>query len=192
MYLVPALEFHYHSTCILLTGDQLILYYGFSHRSVKWWKRAFFHLFDLALLNSHILFQVATSSKTSQLEFRISVATSLLEGLEYPCRRHHDTATELPVHLTERTFPEPITDGKKRQDCRVCSVRGAGQRHQTGIGASCVTHSCAYTPVLSCTIRSKIIKSNTNHCSNHSILSPIILSSTAHIISHLTNSSISI
>ena len=104
---VPALEFHCHSTCILLTGYQLILYYGFSHRSVKWWKRAFFHLFDLALLNSHILFQVATSSKTSQLEFRISVATSLLEGLEHPCRRHHDTATELPVHLTERAFPAP-------------------------------------------------------------------------------------
>ena len=66
-------------TCVLLTGDQLILYYGFPHRSVKWWKRAFFHLLDLALVNSHILFQLATSSRMTQLEYRISVAQSLLE-----------------------------------------------------------------------------------------------------------------
>ena len=32
---VPASGFHCHSTCILFTGDQLILYYGFSHRSVN-------------------------------------------------------------------------------------------------------------------------------------------------------------
>ena len=25
-------------------ADQLISYYGFSHRTVKWWRRAFFHL----------------------------------------------------------------------------------------------------------------------------------------------------
>ena len=25
-------------------GEQLLSYYGFSHRSLKWWRRAFFHL----------------------------------------------------------------------------------------------------------------------------------------------------
>ena len=30
-------------------GDQLMSYYGFSHRTVKWWRRAFFHLFENAL-----------------------------------------------------------------------------------------------------------------------------------------------
>ena len=59
-------------TCVLLTGDQPILYYGFPHRSVKWWKRAFFHLLDLALVNSHILFQLATWSRMTRLEYRIS------------------------------------------------------------------------------------------------------------------------
>ena len=29
-------------------GDQL-MYYGFSHCTVKWWRRAFFHLFENAL-----------------------------------------------------------------------------------------------------------------------------------------------
>ena len=72
----------------LPTGDQLLLYYEFSHRSVKWWKRVFFHLLDLTLVNAHILFKAATGSRMSQLDFRSSVATSLLEGLERPRKRH--------------------------------------------------------------------------------------------------------
>ena len=31
-------------------GDQLLSYYGFPHRMVKWWRRAFFFLFDAASL----------------------------------------------------------------------------------------------------------------------------------------------
>ena len=29
-------------------GDQLLSYYGFSHRTLKWWRRAFFHLIEVA------------------------------------------------------------------------------------------------------------------------------------------------
>ena len=63
------------------TGDQMVLYYGFAHKSVKWWKRVFFHVLDLSLVNAHILYQ-ACGNKISQLEFRQSVAKSLLEGYE--------------------------------------------------------------------------------------------------------------
>ena len=97
-------------TCfnISLTGDQMVLYYGFAHRSVKWWKRGFFHLLDLTLVKSHILYKAATSSKITQLDFRLSVARSLIEGHKRPSRRHHISAPELPLRLTERAFPEPI------------------------------------------------------------------------------------
>ena len=32
-------------------SDQLVAYYGFRHSSKKWWKRAFFHLIELAMMN---------------------------------------------------------------------------------------------------------------------------------------------
>ena len=35
------------------TGDQLQSYYGFSHRTVKWWRWLFFHLIDLAIVNDY-------------------------------------------------------------------------------------------------------------------------------------------
>ena len=115
----------------VLAGDQLLLYYGFSHRSVKWWKSVFFHLLDLSIVNSHILFKAATGSKMTRLDFRSSVAMSLLEGLEHPRNHHVVSATEIPLRLTERAFPEPIPY-KGRVDCKVCSDRSVGQRHQTG------------------------------------------------------------
>ena len=37
-------------------ADQYLCYYGFSHRTVKWWRRAFFHLLDLAIVNAYVLY----------------------------------------------------------------------------------------------------------------------------------------
>ena len=140
--LLEEICFIYHN--ISLTGDQMVLYYGFAHCSVKWWKRVFFHLLDLTLVNSHILYKAATSSKMTQLDFRLSVARSLIEGHERPSQCHHISAPELPLCLTERAFPEPIPDGK-RADCKVCSIRGAGQCHQTGYRCKlCHTALCLY------------------------------------------------
>ena len=122
-------------------GDQLLLYYGFSHRSVKWWKRVFFHLLDLTLVNSHILFKTAINSKMSLLDFRVAVATALLDGLERPRNRHVANAVKLDVRLTET---EPIPN-KGRVDCKVCSDRKAGQRHQTGYRCKvCHTALCIH------------------------------------------------
>ena len=123
----------------------MLLYYGFSHRSVKWWKRAFFHLLDLALVNSYVLYKaVNKTSKMKQLQFRLSVAKSLTEGLERPRHCHHPPELDLPTRLTERAFPEPIPESK-RADCRVCSVRGVGQRHQTGYRCKlCHTPLCLH------------------------------------------------
>ena len=128
-----------------MIGDQLIMYYGFSHRSVKWWKRVFFHLVDVVLVNSHILYKEATQSKITQLDFRLAVARGLIEGYTRPPHRtRHLSAPDLPLRLTERPFPEPIPGGK-RFDCIVCSNRGAGQRHTTGYRCKlCHAHLCLY------------------------------------------------
>ena len=37
-------------------ADQLITYYGFSHRTCKWYKRVFLHLFEVSLVNAYILY----------------------------------------------------------------------------------------------------------------------------------------
>ena len=61
-------------------GDQLMSYYGFSHRTVKWWRCAFFHLFENAIVNAYILYRlfVQDGRKLDHKQFRIELAKQLL------------------------------------------------------------------------------------------------------------------
>ena len=43
-------------------ADQLISYYGFSHRTVKWWRRVLFHLLDVAVVNTYIIYCQSTTN----------------------------------------------------------------------------------------------------------------------------------
>ena len=62
-------------------ADQLLSYYGFGHRTVKWWRRAFFFLLDMAVVNSYILYTLQNPDKRRRLsheQFRVTLATDLL------------------------------------------------------------------------------------------------------------------
>jgi len=48
-------------------SDQMLSYYSFERKTMKWWKKLFFHLFDLAVVNAHILHN-KTSNKKMSLE----------------------------------------------------------------------------------------------------------------------------
>jgi hypothetical protein len=59
-------------------SDQMLSYYSFQRKSVKWWKKLFFHLFDLALVNAHILLWEKCTKK-----FRLQKLTEkVAEGLD--------------------------------------------------------------------------------------------------------------
>ena len=46
-------------------NDQLVSYYPFKRKTLKWWKKMFFHMFMRSVVNSHIFY--------FQLEFRRKV-----------------------------------------------------------------------------------------------------------------------
>ena len=89
-------------------SDQLVLYYGYSHRQIKWWKRVFFHLIDLALVNSNIMYNSVNKQQLTQMEFRIAVAKGLLEGHTQQQAQHCNIAPQLPTRLTEHPVIERI------------------------------------------------------------------------------------
>ena len=60
-------------------GDQMLTYYGYPHRTVKWWKRAFFSLFDAAIVNSYIMYcQKHQGRRLTHEQYRIELAKDLL------------------------------------------------------------------------------------------------------------------
>ena len=104
-------------------------YYSFLHKSVKWWRKVFFWLLEVAVINGYIIYKHHTHRQAlTHLEFRRSVLHSLVQPLVAIPRaqrgRHpHQSLERLsmsPRHFCER--------GKRRRDCRVCSDRTAGKR----------------------------------------------------------------
>ena len=121
-------------------SDQLLSYYGYCHRTVKWWRRAFFHLVDNAIMNAYILYRLSEQSgrKLDHKHFRIELVKQLLGGTDghtHPPIRHLN-ALPPAARLTERHFPEkvpPCTSGRPSQPvCVVCSnKKGRGKKTTT-------------------------------------------------------------
>ena len=105
-------------------SDQLVLYYGYAHRCKKWWRRVFFHLLDLTVVNSNILYNQVAEKPLNQLDFRLALISGLLDGhAKRTDRRHLAPEIDLPLRLKERPFPEHIpTDTLYggRPQCEVC------------------------------------------------------------------------
>eukprot|EP00731_Ephydatia_muelleri_P005757 Em0003g5a len=106
-------------------SDQLVLNYGYSHRQIKWWKRVFFHLIDLALVNSNIMYNSVNKQQLTQMEFRIAVAKGLLVGHTRQQAQHYNIAPQLPTRLTEHPVIERIpNDAPYGLRCEVCRAQG--------------------------------------------------------------------
>ena len=124
-------------------GDQLLSYYGFPHRTLKWWRRAFFFLFDAAIVNSYIMYTMAvTGRRLSHEQFRISLAKQLLASptagpQEVTVQRGHIHQPHQPLaRLTERHFPAQLeksgSGAQLQRNCVVCSnKKGRGRKTTT-------------------------------------------------------------
>ena len=121
-------------------ADQLMSYYGFSHRTIKWWRRAFFHLFDNAIVNAYILYRLSEQPgrKLDHKQFRIELAKQLLGGIDDCIQPPSQRLNALPLiaRLSDRYFPGKVpscSSGRPSQPaCVVCSnKKGRGKKTTT-------------------------------------------------------------
>lgn len=128
--------------------DQYLAYYGFSRRTFKWWRKAFFNLFDMAIINAYILYSLSTQNgrKLSHLHFRIELAKQLLHEASCPISSSSSqllTSLSSSSHsslspaarLTERHFPDKVPARSNgipgQRDCAVCSGKRGRKRKTT-------------------------------------------------------------
>ncbi len=136
-------------------ADQLLSYYGFGHRTVRWWRRAFFFLFDMAVVNSYILYTLQNPDRRRRLsheQFRVQLAPNLLQVSGEPVvpRVHHGPnhhSQQPAARLTERHFPSSIGHNEAgrpvQKDCAVCSKRkGRGRKTSTYMCRECSLPMC--------------------------------------------------
>ncbi|GFN91338.1 PiggyBac transposable element-derived protein 4 [Plakobranchus ocellatus] len=116
-------------------SDQMVAYNAFKRCTLKWWKKAFFHLFMLGVLNAYIVQKVTAAKKMSQWIFRRELAKQLVQqlipaALSPPLRLPEGIGHSCLFRLTARHFPQTIKakPGAKRQnpqrDCVVCLQPG--------------------------------------------------------------------
>ena len=129
----------------------MVVYYGFSHKSIKWWKRVFFHMLDLALVNAHLLY-LASGNKLTQLGFRQDVAKSLLEGFErqgaHRTPREHQTflsGSQSHGHFWSQQILVHV------QTVESAAIDQQGNDTRQAIAAKAAKHPCAHTLVWNAT-----------------------------------------
>jgi hypothetical protein len=88
----------------------------------KWYKKLFFHLFDITAQNSYAIYKMKNKKNPELSEFRLQLARELIE--EYRSKRPHmkgRPSTDCPLRLTARHFIAVIPGNNVKKRCFVCS-----------------------------------------------------------------------
>ena len=117
-------------------SDQMLAYYSFERKTIKWWGKNFFRLFDLVVVNAHILHN-KTSKKNMSLEiFNEKVAEGLLVSVSTnkQVKGQTNSPASRLVGRDHFLYRIPVTHAKMEgtsQRCHVCADRSKCQTGKT-------------------------------------------------------------
>lgn len=114
-------------------SDHRLSFNAFKRRTLKWWKKAFFHMFMLGVLNAYIVHKATAKRKLGHRIFRRDLAmqlVSMMPNFVYEPTTTVNLGESSLLRLTARHFCQTILPkpGAKHQspqrDCVVCSQPG--------------------------------------------------------------------
>ena len=117
--------------------DQLMSYYSFMHKSVKWWRKVFFWCIEVAVVNAFVIHQHQARRVGTRPLAHLPFRRRLIEHLSEPIRCEVvPTSLRGPKKSQKLERLQPVrhflVKGAKRIDCVVCSKREeGGVRHLT-------------------------------------------------------------
>ena len=114
-------------------GDRIANNYSNSRRTFKWTKKLFFHLLDLAIVNSYILHSSCGGKNISRRDFRYSLVRNMFAhaGPEWRVLRPLGRRPNVESHVARlevcrsKHWPFP---SHTQLRCRVCKARGVTQK----------------------------------------------------------------
>lgn len=124
-------------------ADQFWSYNGFGHRTVRWWRRAFIFLLDMAVVNSYIIYTLRNPDKRRRLthaQIRVQLARDLLHASgectaaqdDHHGRHHHplQPAARLTLCHYPTVMGLTLACHPLQKDCCVC-IKRRGQERKT-------------------------------------------------------------
>ena len=112
-------------------SDQKTAFYNPDRKSSKWWRRVFYKVLMIAVVNSWILFQEATRRGTPLITFLIRLAEGLIEAgkLKASVKRRPFHSKPSRRFLTKMNVGEHMPhEGQTRRRCVRCSVSQVEKR----------------------------------------------------------------
>ena len=110
-------------------ADQYCVYYSFTRKSVKWWRKAMFWAMEVGIVNSYILYRMTAEKPMSHLQFRRQLILSLCSTFPTgDVRRQLMRATPEEERFRGRHY---IDSGTSPRRCLVCGTSKSGQRSST-------------------------------------------------------------
>ena len=110
--------------------DQLVSYYSFPHKSLKWWRKVFFWLVEVAVVNSYVIYKEQKLKHNERPITHLAYQRSLIDMLTKPVRSTLRCQVGPRVPPTEKRLqdkPHFLKKDEKRTECIVCSDRKEGQ-----------------------------------------------------------------
>lgn len=95
-----------------------------TRRTLKWYKRLFFHLLDLSVWNSYCLYKFKTKKVLPMSKFHLALITELLQTYPRSMETASSVRSESLLRLTERHFPTLYKSDKanRKNPLRRCVV----------------------------------------------------------------------
>ena len=113
-------------------ADRMANSYTASRRTWKWTKKLFFHLLDLAIVNSYVLLSSCGGKKISHRDFQLTLIRDMLAWAGHeprpsmPVGRPAKLSNNIGRLDTRHNKHWPGCNDTKRR-CRMCSARGVKQ-----------------------------------------------------------------
>ena len=129
-------------------ADHYMASYAFNRKSLKWWRKLFFWLLEMAIVNSYILYcRHSPSAQRNHLKYRERLIIQLVSDVRNSNRdqRGRPSTSDRAERLNGHLHLIDQLPGGRLKDCAVCSDRsGPGGRHKT----SYVCTTCSRNPGL--------------------------------------------
>lgn len=108
--------------------DHYISSYPFIRKSLKWWRKVFFWLFETAIVNAYILYTKVSpqTKKIKQRVFRKRLVTQLVGEKRNNNKRKRPDSLEQDERLNGKLHVLMPLEGTKKKNCIVCSGHGDG------------------------------------------------------------------
>jgi hypothetical protein len=135
-------------------SDQMLSYYSFERKTIKWWKKLFFNLFDPAVVSAHVLHNKKKKKKMLLEIFYEKVAEGLLAsaGADIQVQGQTSSPADRLVGRDHFLYRIPATHAKVEETSqRSCHMSAERSKCQTGRTVKkCTTMYCRKCDVEHC------------------------------------------